>query len=45
MSYRRANYSGYPEYDQGTKVFDHHTSLLDTLFNCGPATREHLKSL
>ena len=45
MSYRHANYSGYPEYDQGTKVFDHHTSLLDTLFNCGPATRKHLKSL
>lgn len=42
---RHANYSGYPEYDQGTKVFDHHTSLLDALFNCGPSAREHLKSL
>jgi hypothetical protein len=40
-----ANYSGYPEYHQGTAVFDHHTSLLDTLFNCGPDTRGHLKSL
>jgi hypothetical protein len=42
---RYVNYSGYPEYQQGTEVFDHHTSVLDTLFHCGPATREHLKSL
>jgi len=40
-----ANYSLYPAYDQGTEIFDHHTSLLDTLFNCGPDTRGHLKSL
>jgi len=40
-----ANYSGYPRYDQGTEPFDDHVSLLDTLFNCGPDTRGHLKSL
>jgi hypothetical protein len=40
-----ANYSGYPRYDQGIEPFDNHTSLLDTLFNCGPGTRTHLKSL
>jgi hypothetical protein len=42
---RYVNYSGYPEYEQGTRVFDHHTSVLDTLFHCGPATRGHLTSL
>jgi hypothetical protein len=42
---RYANYAGYPEYQQGTAAFDHHTSLLDPLFNCGPGTRGHLKSL
>ena len=42
---RYANYSGYPEYDQNTNAFDHHTSVVDTLFNCGPNTRMHLKSL
>lgn len=41
---RYADYSGYPIYDQATTAFDHHVSIVDTLFRCGPATHTHLKS-
>ena len=39
-----ADYSGYPVYDQGTAVFEHGVSMIDTLMRCGPSARTHLKS-
>jgi hypothetical protein len=30
------DYSGYPEYEQVFPPFDHHVSVLDLLFSCGP---------
>ena len=30
------DYSGYPEYRQLYKPFDHRVSIIDLLFNCGP---------
>jgi hypothetical protein len=32
------DYSGYPEYPQFFPPFEHAVSILDLLFNCGPAT-------
>jgi hypothetical protein len=40
-----ANYSHYPEYDQGSTSFEHGVSIIDTLMRCGPKAREHLKSV
>lgn len=39
-----ANYADYPVYDQGTAVFEHGVSVIDTLMRCGLQTRSHLKS-
>lgn len=39
-----ADYSGYQVYDQDHDPFQHGVSILDTLFRCGPAARDHLKS-
>lgn len=38
------NYSGYPTYKQLSDTFAHDVSVLDVLFNCGPSSREMLKS-
>jgi hypothetical protein len=40
-----ANYQNYPEYSQALTPFDHGVSIVDTLFQCGRAAREQLKSL
>ncbi|WP_299811894.1 WbqC family protein [Tardiphaga sp.] len=45
VALRYANYTGYPEYSQAQPSFDHHVSVMDLLFNCGSASRLHLKSL
>lgn len=42
---RYANYSGYPAYEQNTRIFDHGVSILDTLMRCGTVARTHLKAL
>jgi hypothetical protein len=39
-----ADYSGYPEYPQLGGEFEHGVSIVDLLFNTGPAAREHMKS-
>jgi hypothetical protein len=39
-----ADYSGYPEYTQLGGPFEHGVSIVDLLFNTGPAAREHMKS-
>jgi hypothetical protein len=31
------DYSGYPEYPQQFPPFEHAVSIIDLLFNCGPA--------
>lgn len=36
------DYSGYPEYSQRSQSFEHGVSILDTLFNLGPATGEYI---
>ncbi|MFI7029678.1 WbqC family protein [Microbispora rosea] len=38
------DYSGYPEYPQAHPPFDHHVSVLDLIFNTGPAAAGYLKS-
>jgi hypothetical protein len=38
------DYSGYPEYPQLFQPFDHYVSIIDLIFNTGPAAREHMKS-
>jgi hypothetical protein len=38
------DYCGYPEYHQISEPFDHYVSILDLLFNTGPAAREYMKS-
>jgi hypothetical protein len=40
-----ANYSGYPTYPQGCEPFEHGVSIVDTLMQCGPDARNHLKAL
>jgi WbqC-like protein family len=39
-----ADYSGYPEYPQLGGDFEHGVSIVDLLFNTGPAARDHMKS-
>ncbi|MEM6622014.1 MAG: WbqC family protein [Pseudomonadota bacterium] len=39
-----ADYTGYPEYDQGGAEFTHGVSALDLLMRLGPVARDHLKS-
>lgn len=39
-----ADYSGYPDYDQGAAECVHGVSVLDLLMRLGPAARDHLKS-
>ena len=41
---RYADYSGYPEYDQGGAAFEHGVSVVDLLMRCGPDGRKQLKS-
>ena len=36
------DYSGYPEYPQLYPPFTHHVSVLDLLFNVGPAAAQYL---
>jgi hypothetical protein len=36
------DYSGYPEYVQGKLQFEHGVSILDALFNLGPAAADHI---
>lgn len=36
------DYSGYPEYKQQFPSFDHAVSILDLLFNCGPAAPDYI---
>jgi hypothetical protein len=38
------DYSGYPEYRQLYPPFEHRVSILDLIFNEGPAARAYLKS-
>jgi hypothetical protein len=40
-----ANYAGYPPYKQAAASFEHGVSIVDTLMQCGPQTRDHLKSV
>jgi len=37
------DYEGYPEYPQLWGAFAHEVSVLDLLFNCGPASRDYMK--
>ena len=37
------DYNGYPEYPQLWSGFEHGVSVLDLLFNCGPASPKYLK--
>jgi hypothetical protein len=39
---RFIDYSGYPPYTQLFPPFEHRVSVVDLLFNVGPAAREHL---
>jgi hypothetical protein len=39
-----ASYNHYPEYSQLYPPFEHRVSILDLLFNTGPAAREYLTS-
>jgi hypothetical protein len=39
-----ADYSGYPEYTQLGGLFEHGVSIVDLLFNTGPAARDHMQS-
>jgi len=36
------DYSGYPEYPQLFPPFDHHVTVLDLIFNCGPDAPRHI---
>jgi len=36
------DYSGYPEYSQLFPPFEHAVSILDLLFNCGPAAPDYI---
>ena len=36
------DYSGYPEYPQLSPPFEHAVSILDLLFNCGPAASDYI---
>jgi hypothetical protein len=36
------DYSGYPEYPQPFPPFEHAVSILDLLFNCGPAAPDYI---
>ena len=38
------DYAGYPEYAQLFPPFDHHVSILDLLFNQGPAAPSYMLS-
>ncbi|PID58075.1 hypothetical protein CSB45_05125 [candidate division KSB3 bacterium] len=38
------NYSGYPEYHQRFPPFEHRVSILDLIFNEGPAASKYMKS-
>ena len=38
------DYSGYPEYEQLSKNFEHGVSVLDLIFHEGPRVREFMKS-
>lgn len=38
------DYSDYPEYPQLFEPFEHGVSIIDLLFNTGPAAREYMKS-
>jgi hypothetical protein len=44
IALRYADYTGYPEYPQLYPPFDHHVSVLDLLFNVGPAAADYLLS-
>jgi hypothetical protein len=37
-----ADYSGYPEYPQLYPPFEHRVSVIDVIFNAGPAARDHI---
>ena len=39
------DYSGYPQYKQMSKQFEHGVSILDLIFNEGPKASEYMKSL
>jgi WbqC-like protein family len=39
-----ADYSGYPEYPQLGGDFEHGVSIVDLMFNTGPAARDHMTS-
>jgi len=45
VALKYADYSDYPVYEQHATAFEHGVSVLDLLMRCGPAAREHLKSL
>lgn len=36
------DYSHYPEYEQLHDGFDHYVSVLDVIFNCGPAAKDYI---
>jgi hypothetical protein len=38
------DYSGYPEYAQRFPPFDHHVTVLDLIFNEGPAATRYMLS-
>jgi hypothetical protein len=38
------DYSGYPEYNQLFLPFDHFVSIIDLIFNEGPASKSYMKS-
>jgi hypothetical protein len=40
-----ADYAGYPVYPQQMSGFEHGVSMVDLLMICGPAARQHLKSV
>lgn len=37
------DYSGYPEYPQQGFTFEHGVSIIDLIFNCGPAASRYMK--
>ena len=38
------NYNGYKEYDQLYPPFVHSVSIIDLIFNCGPNSKQFMKS-
>lgn len=44
ISLRYMDYDGYPEYPQLYGAFEHHVSIIDLLFNVGPAATQYMKS-